>query len=327
MIEGPADHEIVSEDELRALLSDELLSPAPETSSSARVLFVARAGADAVLLRQRLEAAGATVAQVRNPFSALDLIRKTPPDAVVSDLEVWAGDGELLFDRLGSLPKSIPVLFLADSKGEVATLESRLQRVGAWGLLVKPVAAGDAETAARRLLDAAAGAFPGDGESLPLARPEGGEPLRTEAAPAPRQEAENDAPAGAEVELPWLRFHLLVTRALRIPDSPDERARSILKAARECFQPRAAGLTWRVGETPVGRFELGAGEPPGLIAEAAAAAARPAEPTTGDAPADIVLGPPDGPRLALLGLPQPVRANGLQFLDDIRSLLEQAFGP
>jgi len=186
LIEDSFEKEILSGEEVRELLRDDFpaedaspggpVSPeSPAASAALHVLLVSKRGGDTGLLRSRLEAIGAHVCAVRNPFSALDHLRSFPVDAIITELGLWAEDGALLFDRVRALGKEVPVLFLAerirDPRGD---LEERALRAGAWRVLFQPLQAGEAEEAVRALCSSGRLAAPSSVGVRDGVRPPGG---------------------------------------------------------------------------------------------------------------------------------------------------------
>ncbi|MBI4601276.1 MAG: response regulator [Planctomycetes bacterium] len=331
MIEDTTGGGLISDEEIRELLAEPAPPPADQPGAVAgqpgvaayqpraaagherRVLLVSRRDGDAALLRARLEARGAVVHVVRQPFRALDVLRGLPLDAVVTDLELWADDGALLFDRIRVLGRAIPVLLVGDGPGA----EDRALRAGAWGFLARPFDAGAVERAARSLLEAAgeppgacAGepALEGAGELPPQETPAAPPRAAEEAAagPAPPVGAP-PAARGAErdAEIPWLRLHLALSRLAREWDPLDARARSVLELVREVLAPSAALLLYEDRGRLAVRIDAPAGA--GRPALAALLEAGEGEGSAVPVPAatdPLVIGPGDsgGPRLILAGL-------------------------
>ena len=168
MIDGGPPSDDLSQDEIRELLREDLAegetgdlraaplreAPLRETLAIApRLLVVSRKGVDAELLRGRLEARGARLFSVRNPFTALDQLRRAPFDGIVSDLDLWANDGSLLLERIRALGRRIPVLFITDRGHDArGNLGDRLTQAGAWGILYRPLRPADLEGAAQSFL-------------------------------------------------------------------------------------------------------------------------------------------------------------------------------
>lgn len=256
-------------------------SPTPQQgeevgAEAPRILFLARRGDSAELVALRLEAAGARVVRARNPFALLDLLRATAPSALVSDLEPWANEGALLRERLALHAPGAPVLWIIPEGGGGDALGRRLLASGAWGVLLRPIDAGDAQAAASALLEAirqgcSGGASVGS-TSRPVASLE--EPCPP-AAPGPATEPVDPAPreplarpprdeAGglpgdpgkAEDESRWLRLHVALWRVGRGSSPPAERALCAVRAAVDTLDAEGAvivvrdaqGRTWSVGE-------------------------------------------------------------------------------
>lgn len=229
--------EALTADEIRALLDDsppEEEPAEPRAAGGVPLLFVARRRTEAGLLRQRLAALGAHVSTARNPFQALDEIRLRPPRAIVSELDLWANEGELLFRRLAAANSSAPVLFVATSSPSPDTLVERLTRAGAWGVVFEPISPHDAETAALRLLEEARAAAE-ENDAADSGQATAASPPSPPVAPPPLAEPappRRDAAPGLQAELAALRLHLAVCRARSI-DSAAGRALAISRQVRD----------------------------------------------------------------------------------------------
>jgi CheY-like chemotaxis protein len=355
---------LLTEEEIRELLSDVPASREEGGNGDAdasvnggtRILFLSRRGADAALLRARLEARGAVLQVVRNPFTALDRMRVAPPEAIVTDLDLWADDGALLFDRLARLPSAVPVVFLARSRGDQARIDERLRKAGAWEVLFQPFDAGEAESAARRLLDAARGvpvarSSPPELEGIPPCSSGGpaGESSRPAEELGPSGElegldglAERDVDARssllesgegtggesrlvargggpADGELGWLRFHLDLSRAVRTAGTREDRADAILECVLLRLAPRAAGLFFEVEGRAAARMESAPGAGQAALDSLCAVA------ETGrfarDVERSLQIRGAWG-RLVMLDLPPATHAAASAYLDDVRNLVE-----
>ena len=136
MIEGRFEGPELSGEELRELLRDAPLEegmPADaKPPASKHVMLVSRRRDDLDLLRTRLEAHGAAVTIVRNPFSALDQLRRAVYEGVVADIDLWADDASLLIDRMRPRETGVPLLLVADrARDPDGRLECRLREAGA----------------------------------------------------------------------------------------------------------------------------------------------------------------------------------------------------
>jgi len=250
--------DFLSGEEIRELLRE---GPVPDSDPPAdsgrgggsvplRVLLISRGGGDAALVRSRLEATGMSVHAVRNPFMALDQLRASPHHAVVSDFDLWANDASLLCERLRQGGKELPVVFLGNPREDRNNLETRARRAGAWGVLPRPFHAGEVETTAQNLLEAARSASTprggGGGSIFPPRSPQGDEiPPRSSQGDeiAPRS-AEGD---GVRGELLWLRFYFQLSQALQSSASGRVPPQELLELARKAFSPGAVGVFYERG--------------------------------------------------------------------------------
>lgn len=247
--------DFVSADEIRELLRegpvadfDPPTDSAPaDGSAPLRVLLVSRGGDDTALVRARLEATGMSVNAVRNPFLALDQLRASPHHAVVSDFDLWPDEASLLFERLRQGGEELPVVFLGNSREDRNNLETRARRAGAWGVISRPFQAGEVETTAQNLLEAARSS-----STLPALR-DGTFPLRSPQVPQASQGHREGTPLppsradGEGGELLWLRFYFELSRALQASDSGRIPPQELLEVARKTFSPRAIGVFFQRG--------------------------------------------------------------------------------
>ena len=300
MIEDSFEKEILSGEEVRELLRDDFpaedaspggpVSPeSPAASAALHVLLVSKRGGDTGLLRSRLEAIGAHVCAVRNPFSALDHLRSFPVDAIITELGLWAEDGALLFDRVRALGKEVPVLFLAerirDPRGD---LEERALRAGAWRVLFQPLQAGEAEEAVRALCSSGRLAAPssvaarvgvrppssvgltppGDGKLPPLSPLGDGSAEdsvedssvqvdgdSTDGTVGSRLKLKGMASPALEDEVRWLRLFHRSCRALRISKDRSALFKELVFLAREELEAQAAGILYHEDGRPLALFE------------------------------------------------------------------------
>lgn len=243
MIENGLGDEILSGDEIRELLRDDP-SPEPAAQASAgdelqSVLIVSRRRDDVSLLRDRLEAHGASVTVVRNPFAALDQLRTAHYRALVTDLGLWASGGLLLFERWRPLSSRPALVFVAD-RGEEApeTVAARLRRSGAVDVLFRPLRARDLEAAVLELL------------SRPRESPAPDRALPGDAGTAPGDEArpaEVDVEDAAASELGWLRLFFHASRMLRATEGVEPRLRALVALLDDHVGPSLAAAGWRDG--------------------------------------------------------------------------------
>src|SRR5262245_24734902 len=153
--EGP---EPLSEEEIRGLLGDRddvPLGEAEPASGPGRsrepgdgarqggtILVVARDDDEGRMVRAGLAGLGAEVDWVRNPFAALDQLRRRHYAAVVSNFEMWADQGALLFQRLAQRGSRTRVVFLCPG----AEAAERAREAGADAALRRPLDASGLES-------------------------------------------------------------------------------------------------------------------------------------------------------------------------------------
>lgn len=239
---GPAGRDaagdLVTGEEIRELLADDgPPAPAiprahePPREAGAGILLVSRRAADVEVLRACLASGGAAVAVARNPFTALDRLRAEDFDAVISDFDVWAQDGKLLFERIQELGRDVPVLFIGDPAQDRETrLEERALRAGAAGILFRPLSAGDVESAVRSLLARPCPA----GRTLPAEPPR---PPRLATSGSRGARAPSSPP-----DLPWLRFFHAASRLRRAQGPRGSMARALASLAWKALSPEAVGI-------------------------------------------------------------------------------------
>ena len=117
------------------------MKPSPRRGRSARQTIVVIED-DAVArtdLQARLKAQGYTVALAADAASALTVVNRERPDAILLDLGLPAGDGYLVLERLRKIKTlaAIPVLIIT-SRGDDET-RKRVEAMGVAPVLVKPV--------------------------------------------------------------------------------------------------------------------------------------------------------------------------------------------
>jgi CheY-like chemotaxis protein len=280
--------EPLSEEELRELLGDGPpglsmagldgpSGPEPEGGPAAaarsdprRVLVVSRDESEIPLLRGVLSGMGVEPSVVRNPFEALDQLRRRRYVGVVSDFELWAEGGTLLFQRLASSGARAPVLFICASPE--GALKARA--AGAAEVLERPLEPAGVAVAAR--IFAAHSAPP----RSPAARSAHAEEAGRPGAEGPRAAS----PASLELrpEVAWLRFFFEARQAMRPRKPGEERLRALLQAFQSELAPGSSGVGvalpegWWVlaqpgGEEPLRRIGRALREPeeesgPGLRA-------------------------------------------------------------
>jgi CheY-like chemotaxis protein len=319
----------VSGEEIRELLREDAGEPEDVSSSvapaSGRVLVVLRRGPDGDLISDRLKASGLDVTVLRNPFEALDQMRRDAYDAVVSDMALWANRGALLLERLGAPRRKIPVLFLASAEGQPREeVEAFALRHGAWRVLFMPLGAADLEKAVLDLRDAcikgaaSTAAAEAPGREAPRFPP--AQAVQASRASAPRAPGEPFGPA--EAELAWLRFFYHSFSASREEGSFEARAGRILAAAMEHLRPRAAGVFFALDGRPHALLARSDAEPEEVLLHLLTAARSEGAPGILRLPLDF---DPPGPRrqLVLFSPPPAVEAAAGRFLDAICALFSR----
>jgi sigma-B regulation protein RsbU (phosphoserine phosphatase) len=117
--------------------------PAPPRKSSSRAPQILVVDDDAVgrrLLHGALRTGGFTVTEAASAFDALDLIRESPPDAIVLDLEMPGMSGVELLDHLREegLLGRCPVVMITGTEPP-PNLQANAIEAGAWHFLIKPI--------------------------------------------------------------------------------------------------------------------------------------------------------------------------------------------
>jgi len=313
---GDAADGLVSNEEIRELLADEELRHRSTDSAhrippqdAARILIVSRRAADVEVLRACLEGGGASVVIARNPFTALDLMRNGIFDAVITDLDAWAHDGKLLFDRIRDLGRDVPVLFVAERSQERGSrLEHRARQAGAAGLLHRPLSPGEVESALRSLISRA-GADP-----APAALP------RAEPRPRPAGGAPAALGSAATTDIPWLRLFHAVSRLRRTARDPEATARELVTLVQTMLGPEAAGVFYPAPHGDGGpwvRLAAASLSERGFEAIAAGAAALDERRLV------IEVGP--ATRLVIQGLAEELRESAHAYAGDIEELMRDLF--
>jgi hypothetical protein len=355
--------DFLSGDEIRELLRDGPLpdaDPAADVSRGAechpgdrsvplRVLLISRGDRDAALVRSRLEATGMRVNAVRNPFMALDQLRALPHDAVVSDFDLWADDAALLFERLRQADKDLPVVFLGNPREDRNKLETRARRAGAWGVIPRPFHAGEVETTARNLLEAARGACAGDEGTAGGDWVTGGDgegegffsplPPAGDAVPPRSSQADGIPPLpqgdGTRGELPWLRFYFQLSRTVQSSTSGRVPPRELLAVARQALSPAAIGVFYAEGGRASACLETASDEAsPGVSSTAfdrllQLCARRSGVSSDGSGSLTLHVGPLESSArgtLTLAGLSTPACEAANAFLPEIQRLLQSGLG-
>jgi CheY-like chemotaxis protein len=317
VIDGRFEGESLSGEEIRGLLGEEDSTDEKKKSPlRIHVLLASRSEEDADLLRGRLECHGAVVTQVRNPFSALDQLRRARYEGVVSDVELWAGEGSLLMDRVLRSESAVPVLFVGGTTGPPpGGLRARLLQAGAWDLLPRPLETGSLEKTVLDFVSHCAGAR-SRRPPAPRQKPAGAAGPDRETAETPTRPSED----GSRAELLWLRFFFHAQKGLHCDPPLESRARVLAQAALEHLQPRAVSIAVEGAEgvtaCVLGRQDQ---DPEGLLEEIVAAGKDP-----GAAGGVAIRTGERGHRksFTLLDLPDDVRRAAEPFLADLRALLD-----
>ena len=333
MIEGNYRREpepgFVSGEEIRELLREDAGEPGDASprvvQASGRVLVVLRRGPEGDLIKGRLKANGLDVTVLRNPFGALDQMRRDAYDAVVSDMALWANRGALLLERLGAPQRKVPVLFLASAEGEPREeVEALALKRGAWRVLFRPLGAADLEKAAQDLREAcvkgAASTAPSEVPGGEAPRPPSPRDAQAPRTSAPRGSGEPFGPA--EAELAWLRFFHHSFSASMEAGSFEACAGKILAGAMEHLQPRAAGVFFALDGRPHVLLSRSSAEPEEVLLHLLDAARSEGSPDTLRLPLDP---DPGGARrqLVLLSPPPAVEAAAGRFRDAVCALFSR----
>jgi len=236
----PAGREPLSEEEIRGLLGED--GPPGELDSGAReggpaedasradrpstlVLLVSRDDDESRMVRGALTSLGVMVDWVRNPFAALDQLRRRQYAAVVSNFEMWADQGALLFQRLAQRGSRTRVIFLCPGAESAA----RARAAGADEALRRPLDGAGLDRILRllgRLEEAAAGP-----RVEFLAEAGQGSPGNGgEKAPRPSRPSEPRESGTAWTEVSWLRFFFEARKAMRSLEPGRARLEVILEA-------------------------------------------------------------------------------------------------
>lgn len=324
MIDGRFEGESLSGEEIRGLLGEDDSTEENKPPSRIHVLLASRREEDAGLLRGRLESHGAVVTQVRNPFSALDQLRRARYEGVVSDVDLWAREGCLLMDRVLRAKSAVPVLFVGEPAGPAAGgLRARLVQAGAWDLLLRPLETASLEKMVLDFVSHCAGAssrLPSDPPQAAAVSPAPGRETADEADDSGSR-PEEDSSRG---EFLWLRFFFHAQRSPPGESRDKIAARGLAGAALEHLHPRAVSIAVECREG-VAAFVLGrrGQDPEGILEEVVRAGKDRGSPR-----GLTVRTGAQGHRtsLTLLDLPDEVHAAAEPFLRDLRELLERVAG-
>ena len=104
------------------------------------------------LVMIRLRAAGYMVVVAGDGISAMKLAVHSPPDLILLDLGLPAGDGFKTMERLQAHPLLCEVPIVVISGRDAETSKPRALKAGASGYVKKPVTTGELETVIARLL-------------------------------------------------------------------------------------------------------------------------------------------------------------------------------
>ena len=90
------------------------------------------------VIRIRLEAGGFTVTTAQDPYQALSLARSTKPDVMVLDINMPAGSGFSVQERIAEIPEiaQTPIIFITGEVGEKVDRDA--MRRGAAAIVHKP---------------------------------------------------------------------------------------------------------------------------------------------------------------------------------------------
>jgi CheY-like chemotaxis protein len=90
-------------------------------------------------LTERLRSAGFTVIAVQDGYQALEQCRREKPDLMLMDINMPAGSGLSVQERMRSNPDlaAIPVIYMTGDHGD--SMADRIEALGAAALVHKPV--------------------------------------------------------------------------------------------------------------------------------------------------------------------------------------------
>lgn len=105
-------------------------------------------------LKLRLEASGFEVIQVQDSYQALEFCRKHDPDLLLLDVNMPAGSGFSVHDRIKRTPeyRHVPVIYLTGDDRE--SVDQKAGALGAAAVIRKPVAADELIRTIWSVLDA-----------------------------------------------------------------------------------------------------------------------------------------------------------------------------
>ncbi|MFA5701881.1 MAG: response regulator [Desulfuromonas sp.] len=107
-----------------------------------RIIIADDSGTARMMIRRCLEIVGfneTEFEEAKNGREALALMKKNPPDLLVSDLNMPSMDGETLLQWVKASPKlvNIPVLIISSVTNSAKTAE--LKKKGAFAVIGKPI--------------------------------------------------------------------------------------------------------------------------------------------------------------------------------------------
>lgn len=108
-------------------------------------------------LKMRLEASGFEVIQVQDGYQALECCRRYQPDLLLLDVNMPAGSGFSVHDRINRSPDlaNVPVIYLTGDARE--SVDTKADLLGAAAVIRKPVAADEIVRMVWSVLDARSG--------------------------------------------------------------------------------------------------------------------------------------------------------------------------
>jgi CheY-like chemotaxis protein len=90
-------------------------------------------------LRIQLQSYGFEVRTCTDAYMALAQAQRQPPDVMMLDIRMPAGDGFSVLERMNKLPelRDVPVIYITGEKS--SELDLKAERMGAHGLIHKPI--------------------------------------------------------------------------------------------------------------------------------------------------------------------------------------------
>jgi len=301
----------------------------------ARLLVLSRDDEELRMLRGVLGGLSFEVIAVRNPFTALDQLRLRRFSGIISDFEIWADRGSLLFDRIAEGVNQPPVVFICSGPRAAASARA----TGAAGVLRHPLDPRDLERIAgtfRTRIREASGPLAGPVTPPPPPAPPPRPERVTVTGGDRRSPAEAADPVPDTPEIRWLRFFFHARADLRAAPAGVGRIAAVLSAwerhlGAACGVGYALDDGWWITVRP-GAARLAAGI--AVVLESRSA------PAAGDAPAadrpvipeGMVLVPLDagGRRGVFAALPGPVISSAPvpeTYAGELRALIDEAGSP